>query len=105
MFFKNLKHFIVWFYQFRIQNIISLNSILPHFPKSVHKMGNIFCELKNLGFLKFIYPEKATKFCEISTLFLSVCTVDKIRVEISQNFVAFSEYTNFENMNVLASWH
>ena len=45
--------------------------------------------------LKFIYSEKATKFCEIFTLLLSVCTVDKSKVEISQNFVAFSEYTNF----------
>ena len=45
--------------------------------------------------LKFIYSEKAKKFCEISTLLLSVCTVDKSKVEISQNFVAFSEYTNF----------
>ena len=45
--------------------------------------------------LKFIYSEKATKFCEISTLLLSVCTVDKSKVEISQNFVAFSEHTNF----------
>ena len=47
--------------------------------------------------LKFIYSEKATKFCEISTLLLTVCTVDKSKVEISQNFVAFSEYTNFTN--------
>ena len=46
--------------------------------------------------VKFIYSEKATKFCEISTLLLSVCTVDKSKVEISQNFVAFSEYTNFK---------
>ena len=48
--------------------------------------------------LKFIYSEKATKSCEISTLLLSVCTVDKSKVEISQNFVAFSEYTNFEHL-------
>ena len=34
-------------------------------------------------FLKFIYTEKATKFCEISTLLLSVCTLDKSKVEIS----------------------
>ena len=26
--------------------------------------------------VKFIYSEKATKFCEISTLLLSVCNVD-----------------------------
>ena len=29
--------------------------------------------------LKFIYSEKATRFCKISTLLLSVCTVDKVR--------------------------
>ena len=46
--------------------------------------------------VKFIYSEKATKVCKISTLLLSVCTVDKSEVEISQNFVAFSEYTNFK---------
>ena len=45
--------------------------------------------------IKFIYYEKVTKICEISTLLLSVCTVDKSKVEISQNFVAFSDYTNF----------
>ena len=46
--------------------------------------------------LKFIYSEEATKFCEIFTLLLSVCIVDKSKVEILQNFVAFSEYTNFK---------
>ena len=51
--------------------------------------------------VKFMYSEKATKFCyvilfcKISNLLLSVCTVDKSKVEISQNFVALSEYTNF----------
>ena len=44
--------------------------------------------------LKFIYSEKATKFCKIPTLIFPVCTVDS-KVESSQNFVAFSEYTNF----------
>ena len=34
-------------------------------------------------FVKFIYSEKATKFCEISTVDLTVTTV-----EISQKFVA-----------------
>ena len=32
---------------------------------------------KKGGLIKFIYSEKATKFCEIFTLLLSVCTVDK----------------------------
>ena len=45
--------------------------------------------------LKFIYSEKATKFCKISILFLSYVVPVKSRVEISQNFVAFSEYRNF----------
>ena len=43
-----------------------------------------------------MYSEKATKFREIFTLLLIVCTVVK-RVKISQNFVAFSEYMNFKN--------
>ena len=55
----------------------------------------MFVQLKIGGFVKFIYSEKATKLRVISTLLLSVCTVDKSKVEISQNFVAFSEYTNF----------
>ena len=40
--------------------------------------------------LKFIYSGKATKIYEISTLLLS-----KSKVEILQNFMAFSEYMNF----------
>ena len=45
--------------------------------------------------LKFIYSQKATKFCEISTLLLSYVVPVKSKVEISQNFVPFSEYMNF----------
>ena len=44
--------------------------------------------------LKFIYSEMATKFCEISTLLLTGTTLDKSKLEISQN-VAFSECMNF----------
>ena len=47
--------------------------------------------------LKFIYSEKATIFCEISTNYLSYVLPVKYLVEISQNFVAFSEYMNFKN--------
>ena len=47
--------------------------------------------------LKFIYSEKATKFCEISTLLLSYVVPVKSKVEILQNFVAFSEYMNFNS--------
>ena len=45
--------------------------------------------------LKFIHSEKVTKFCEIFSLLLTVCTAVKSKEKISQNFVAFSEYENF----------
>ena len=48
------------------------------------------------GLVKFIYSEKATKFCEIYPLLLTVCTVVKSKGKISQNFVAFSKYMNFK---------
>ena len=50
---------------------------------------------QSLKIVKFIYSGKATKFCEISTVYLTVTTEDKFKVEILQNFVAFSEYMNF----------
>ena len=46
--------------------------------------------------LKFIYSEKATKFCEISTIDLSYVVTVKSMLEILQNVVAFSEYMNFK---------
>ena len=51
--------------------------LATYFPKRTTKMGHM------LRVVKFIYSEKATKFCEISTLLLSVCTVDKSKVDIS----------------------
>ena len=50
--------------------------------------------------LKFIYSEKATKFCEIFLLLLTVCTVVKSKGKILQNFVAFSEYMNFNQKTI-----
>ena len=61
--------------------------------KNKTKMGNLIFQL-----LKFIYFEKATKFCEISTEDLSYVVPVKSTVEISQNFVAFSEYMNFNDI-------
>ena len=43
----------------------------------------------------FIYSEKAITFFEISTVDLSYEVTVKSTVEISQNFMAFSEYMNF----------
>ena len=51
----------------------------------------------HLLFVKFIYSEKATIFYEISTEDLSHVVTVKSTAEISQNFVAFSEYMNFKN--------
>ena len=51
---------------------------------------------KNKAILKFIYSDKATKFCEIFTLLFSYVMPVKGKVKISQNFVAFSEYMNFK---------
>ena len=49
--------------------------------------------------VKFIYSEKATKFCKIFNLLLSYVVPVKSKVEISQNFVAFSEYMNFNKLS------
>ncbi len=46
-------------------------------------------------YVKVRFSEKATKFWEISTLLLSTIHTDKSKVEISENFVAFSKYINF----------
>ena len=43
----------------------------------------------NLLVVKFIYSGKATKFCKISSIDLTVTMYDQSRVEISQNFVDF----------------
>ena len=53
--------------------------------------------------LKFIYSEKATNFCEISTIDLSYVVTIKSTVKISQNFVAFPEYINFK-LNKVTTW-
>ena len=45
--------------------------------------------------LTFTYSEKATKFCKIFTLLLTGTTQDKSKVTSLQNFVAFSDYMNF----------
>ena len=80
------------------------------FKTETHFM-NHFCLLSKLNAtqncykkykkMKFIYSDKATKFFEISTLLLSYVVPVKRKVEILQNFVAFSEYINFRNHTLL----
>ena len=59
--------------------------------------------------IKFIYSEKATKFCEIFPLLTFECMYcSKSKVEILKIFVAFSEYMNFTLLKLgqkyLAIW-
>ena len=59
-----------------------------------------YCDMMGSERLKFMYSEKAIKFCKTSTVDLSYVVSVKSTVEILQNFVAFSEYMNFkENKN------
>ena len=51
-----------------------------------------------------MYSEKARKFCEISTLLFSYVVPVKSKVEILQDFVAFSEYMNFTTKACNAFW-
>ena len=67
----------------------------PSISKHLEQERNLAITLVRL-LLKFIYSEKATKFCEIFPLPLTVCTAVKSKMKISQNFVAFSEYMNFD---------
>ena len=67
-------------------------------PKAV-KMRWVVSNDHSKFLLKFIYSEKATKLCEISTLPLSYVVPVKSKVKILQNFVAFSEYMNFNVRN------
>ena len=75
----------------------STEEISKHFVAFFEYMT--FSSKTDAGFwylqLKFIYSEKTTKFCKISNVDLSSVVPVKSTVEISQNFVAFSEYKNF----------
>ena len=55
----------------------------------------ILARLLDIKEVKFIYSEKATKFFKISTLLLSYVVPVKSKVKILQNFVASSQYMNF----------
>ena len=64
----------------------------------LHNFGNGFASrvvTQIFKPVKFIYSEKATKFCEIFTYLLTATTLDKSKVKILQHFVPFSEYMNF----------
>ena len=60
---------------------------------------------REITVLKFIFSEKATKFCKIFTFllsYLSYVVPVKSKVQILQYFVAFSKYMNFRiNVGVI----
>ena len=56
---------------------------------------SLYSYVSIVNVVKFIYSEKATKFCKIFPLLLTTVHTVKSKGKISQNFVAFSEYMNF----------
>ena len=46
--------------------------------------------------VKFIYSDKATNFCKISTVDLFCVVTVKSTMDILPNFAPFSEYMNFK---------
>jgi hypothetical protein len=64
-------------------------------PRFCVACANQLTRVQMIVVLKFIYSEKAPKFCEIFTIELSYVVPVKSTVEILQIFVAFSEYMNF----------
>ena len=108
------------FYQFRNQHLQSLWWIFFSRLHFIRPSSGIFGSIRRvLNLCKYYHPVKldfttvhpllclsiieylrkvrifweATKFCEISTLLLT--GTDKSKVEISQNYVAFTEYMSF----------
>ena len=94
----NSQLFFVLLRKFVFPKCITLKSRLFIFChaqlfSSIHFL-NEFIQ-KDIICIKFIYSEKAAKFCKIFPLLLIVCTVVKSKGRISQNVVAFPEYMNF----------
>ena len=80
-----------YFMQVFLQNWTKATTI----SSSNRKPFPVFNTCTSIKFIYYRYSEKTTKFCEISTLLLTTVHTVKSKVEISQNFVAFSEYMNF----------
>ena len=86
----------------KVKNVFSRRFFQKIMPLCMVSIQEQFLIKSALWWRRIRYSEKATKFCEISILLLSVSTVDKSEVQISQNFLVFSEYTNF--IKLLFAW-
>ena len=93
LFFRSLEQFICNSVEteYFINFLLEANA-LDQFP-IIYSL-DFFSGLRSEQFLqnkivKFIYSEKATKFCEIFTLLLSYVVPVKSKVKISKIFVAF----------------
>ena len=100
-----------------VKLLISNRFILWHsFEPNIFKSNEFSCFL--FAFLelttfimyiviKFMYSDKATKFCEIFTFLLFYILPVKSKVKILQNFVGFSKYVNFIWVNKanIARWY
>ena len=87
-------------------------------PLTAPVQVNLFQKHLFLQQLKFIFSEKATKFCEISTNYLSYVLPVKWLVEVLQNFLAFAAvmtdakkvhifwegHTILQNLNQFFDW-
>ena len=71
-----------------------MNTTLGHYHEQTLYWIEGIGIINHDSILKFIYSEKATNFCEISTVDLPYVVTVKSTVEILQDFVAFSEYMN-----------
>ena len=74
---------------------------MPLAISSAAQLGQLIYSFVFASIILCVKVQKVTKFCEISTVDLTVTSQDKSTVEISQTFVAFSEYMNFKNKNII----
>ena len=93
---KSLTGTFTW-YSSRLHAMFAIFPLLPQESQ--------FPILPAFLVLKFIYSEKATKFCKLFTLLLNGTTKDKSKVKILENFVAFSELYEKKKRKVVGTYH
>ena len=93
---KSKKQFLDYF-DFLGGNLSAITSRIRHLSRELllQNRNRVQPTLK-VSYLRssYRYSEKATKFCKIFTLLLPYGVPVKSKVKISQNSMAFSEYTH-----------